>query len=87
MDNKDIWKRENSVTKVANHFNQDSEEEIIAIKKLLEEEDLDIMLIREQGHREVKQAFRQNPGPDLFRITEKQKNLELIQSTKDMITT
>ena len=33
VDNKYIWKRVNSLIKVANHFNQDSASEIIAIMK------------------------------------------------------
>ena len=54
MDNKEIWKRINTTTRVANHFNQDSAAEIIAIKKLMKEAHLDIMLTREKGHREVR---------------------------------
>ena len=45
MDNKCICKRENSVAKVGNPFNQDSEVEIIAIKKLMGEVDLNVMMI------------------------------------------
>ena len=68
LDNEDIYKREKSVTKVTNHFNQDSAAEIIAIKKLMEEADLDVMLIREQVNREVRPIFHQNPGPELIRM-------------------
>ena len=47
MDNKDIGKRINTTTRVANNFNQDSTSETIVIRKLMKEADLDIMLIRE----------------------------------------
>ena len=47
VDKRDAWKRVNSVTNVENHFNLFSEEEIIDIKKLMEEADLDKTLIRE----------------------------------------
>ena len=47
IENKDIRKRINTVTKVANHFNPDSEAEIIAIKKLMGEAYLEITMIRE----------------------------------------
>ena len=56
------------VTRIVNHFNQDSADEIKAIKKLIKEADLDMKLIREQGHREVRQTFQQNPGPKLIKI-------------------
>ena len=68
IDNKEIWKRINTSTRVANHFNQDYSTEIIAIKKLTKEANLDIMMIREQGHREVRQAFHQNPGSKLTQM-------------------
>ena len=34
----------------------------------MEKADLEIMLIREQGHGEVAQAFNQNTGPELIRM-------------------
>ena len=54
MENKDILKWINTRASVVNHFNQDSAAEIIAIKKFMKEEDLETMLIREDGHREVR---------------------------------
>ena len=45
--NKDIGKRTNTTARIANDFNQDSTSEIIVIKKLMKEVDLDMMLIRE----------------------------------------
>ena len=50
MDNKETWRRTSTPTRVANHFNQDSVSEIKAIKKLMKETELDIILIREKGH-------------------------------------
>ena len=68
VDNKEMWRRMNTTTSVENHFNQDSVAEIKSIKKLMKEVDLGIMLIREQGHRKVRQIFQQNPGPKLIKM-------------------
>ena len=39
---------------------------------------MDIMLIKEQGYRQVRQAFRQNPGPKLMNICdEKAKEIRI----------
>ena len=51
-----------------NHSNQYFAAEIIAIKNLMEEADLDIILMRRQGHREARKDFHQNPGPELIRM-------------------
>ena len=76
MDNKNTWRRTNTTTRVANHHNQDSSEETITKKKLIKEADLDVGLIREQGHREVRQTFHLNPGPKLIHICDqKQKKV------------
>ena len=72
MDNKEIWRRVNTKTRVANHFNQDSAAEIKAIQNLIRKADLDISLIREQVHKEVTQDFNQNPGPKLIKMCNKQ---------------
>ena len=37
-------------------------------QKLIKEVDLDITLMGEKNHREVRQAFRQNPGPKLIQM-------------------
>ena len=58
MDNKQTWRQMKTTTKVANLFNQNSAAEIKSIQKLMQKEDLDVMLIREQGHREVKQTLQ-----------------------------
>ena len=67
MYNKEIWRRKENTTKVENHFNQDSTAEIIAVKIMMKEVDLNIMLKIEQGHREVRQTFQQHPGPKLIK--------------------
>ena len=54
MDNKETWRRVNTIVSVSNHFNHDSGAKIKAIKKLMKEVDLEIILIRDQGHREVR---------------------------------
>ena len=78
MDDKEIWKGINIITSVANHFNQFSAAEIIAIKKLMKESDLDIILIREQDHVEVRQVFYQNHGPELMQMCdEKSKEIRI----------
>ena len=41
MDNKDIGTRVKTTTRVANNFNQDFTSEMIVIKKLMKEADLD----------------------------------------------
>ena len=40
----------------------------MSLKKLMEEVELDTVLIREQGNREVMQAFHMNHGPELIRM-------------------
>ena len=67
MDNKETWRRFNSTTRVANHFNQDSAAEATAIKILMRKADLEITLIRQHGHRDVIQND-QNPGPKLIKM-------------------
>ena len=67
MDDKETWRRVNTSRRVANHFNQDSASEIKAIKKLIKESVLGLILIREQGYREVRQTFQQNPAPKLIK--------------------
>ena len=47
--------------------------------------DLNIMLIREQGHREVRQAFHQNPGPKLIQMCDKKaREIRLSAATKEI---
>ena len=65
-----------------NHFDQDSASEIKVIKKLITEAYLEMMLIREQGHREVRKAFQQNPGPKLIKMCD-EKAKEVIISTSN----
>ena len=50
VDNKDIWRRTSTTTRVVIHFNQDSAAEMIAINKLIKEADLDATLMREKVH-------------------------------------
>ena len=85
MGNKAIWRRINATTRVANNFNQDSAVEIIAIKKLIKEVDLDVMLILEQGHGEVQQAFHLKPGPKLIQMCDaKAKDIRMNAEIKVM---
>ena len=72
MDNIEAWRRIESTTKVANHFHQDSSTEIKAIKRIMKEEDLNIMLKRKPGYREVRQTFQKNPVPILIEICDKE---------------
>ena len=68
MDDKEMCIRLNTSKRVANHFNQGSVVEIKAMKKLTKEACLDITMIREKGHREVRQNFQQNPDPKLIKM-------------------
>ena len=84
VDNTDVWKRLNIATKVAIHINQDHAAEIIAIKKMIKEVDLDVMLIREKGYREVRQAFHQNNGPVLILMCDgKEKEIRINAANKE----
>ena len=74
MDIKDTWRRVNTTTRVANHFNQDSIAEIKAIQNMMRKSDLEMSLIREHGNREVTQNFDQNPEPKLIQICDKKQN-------------
>ena len=56
---------------MANYFNQDSTAEIKAIQNTMRKADLEIFLIREQGHKEVTPNFNQNPGPKLIKMCDK----------------
>ena len=86
MDNRDIWKRVSTATHIVNHFNQDSAAEVIAIKTLMEEPYLDLIMSRDQGRMEVRQAFHKSHGPELLRAHNgNQKKLESIQSTKNLM--
>ena len=68
MDNRDAWRRIESTTKVANDFNQDSAAETKAIKIMMKEVDLDMMMKKEQGCREVIKTLQQNPRLMLIKI-------------------
>ena len=72
MDNRETWIRIESTTKVANHLNQDSAEEIKAKKRTTKEADLDMMLERELGNREARQNLQQNPDPMLIKICDEE---------------
>ena len=50
MDNREIWRRVTSATRVANHHNQDSAAEVKAIKISIRKADLEIILTRQHGH-------------------------------------
>ena len=85
IDNKDIWRRINTTTRFPIHFNQDSTVEIIEIKELIKEKDLDVMLIRDQGHGEVRKSFHLNSGPKLTKMCDtKGKESRMNTETKVM---
>ena len=68
MENRETRRRIESTTKVTNRFNQDSAAGTKAIKRMVTEADLGMMLKREPGHREATQIFQQNTGPMLIKI-------------------
>ena len=55
----------------------------MSINKLIKEVDLDVMLILEQGHGEVQQAFHLKPGPKLIQMCDaKAKDIRMNVETK-----
>ena len=56
----------------------------MSLKKLMEEVELDTVLIREQGNREVMQAFHMNHGPELIRMCDgKSKEIRINAVSKE----
>ena len=56
----------------------------MSINKLIKEVDLDVMLIREKGHSEVRQAFHLNLDPKWMQTCDtKAKEIRMNTETKD----
>ena len=81
MDNKEMWRRIESTKKVANHFNKDSVAEAKAIKRMMKEAALDMILKRELGHREVRQIFEKNSGLILIKICDEEEKKARMKET------
>ena len=58
MNNKETWIRTKTSARVVNHFDQDLAAKLKAMTKLIKEVNLDMTLMREQGHREARQKFK-----------------------------
>ena len=84
MDKRYVWRRINTTKIVASHFNQDLTEETLAIKKLIKESHVDVTLIREQVHGEVRQAFHLNLGSKLTQMRDA-KAKDIRMSTDDKV--
>ena len=50
---------------------------------MMKEEDIDTILKREAGHRELRQTFQQNPGPMIIKICDEEAKKVLTKVTDE----